>query len=317
MNKNNYIYILTWYVCFVFLPALFYASDINPKTSDYRRADSLAIYFPKKKYKSITEITYPLTESLSSEHEKFRAIFRWITENIEYNKTAGSLTDGDKIIRKNKAVCQGFSNLLKEMCATVNIPCEVVTGYTKTEVKDINKKLRKTDHAWNTVSLYGKKYLVDVTWATSKYNVTARKFIKEFDEHYYLTPPEKFILDHFPKEKKFQLLNKPISSKKFIRTPIYYPDFFHMNLIEITPNTGKLKGKAGTAVVFTIKGPDEYKSAGMLINTDKYILPLELKKTENPTSYSFEFTFDKEALYDITLYINNNCIAEYLITVKK
>ena len=162
-------------LCFLFFTDL-WSQEIDLKNFDYRKADSIAINFPKKKYKTITEITYPLIEGLNTEHEKFRVICRWITENIEYNKSAGSTSEGDKIIRKNKAICKGFSNLLIEMCETVRIPCEVVVGYTKTETKDINKKLKKTDHAWNIVTLYGKQYLVDVTWATSKYNVVARKF---------------------------------------------------------------------------------------------------------------------------------------------
>ncbi len=290
--------------------------ELDLKNFDYSRSDSIAIHFPKKKYKGITEITYPLTEHLDTEHEKFRAIFRWITENIEYNKSAGSISEGDKIIRKNKAVCQGFSNLLKEMCATVNIPCEVVVGYTKTETKDINRKLKKTDHAWNTVRLYGKEYLVDVTWATSKYNVIARRFIKEFDEHYFLTPPEKFGLDHFPKEKKYQLVPKPIKARQFIRTPVYYPDYFHLDIKSINPNTGKFTHHAGKPLRFEVACDRALNSAGILINADKYILPLEIKKTANPGAYTFDYTFDKPGRYDITIYVNNNCIAEYLLEVK-
>ncbi len=292
------------------------AQDIDVKNADYKKADSAAINFPKKKYKAITEITYPLTEGLNTEHEKFRAIFRWITENIEYNKSAGSTTEGDKIIRKNKAVCQGFSNLLKEMCETVHIPCEVVVGYTKTEAKDINKKLKKTDHAWNMVQLYGKSYLVDVTWATSKYNVVARKFLKEFDEHYFLCPPEKFILDHFPQNKVYQLLDKPIKARQFIRTPLYYPDYFHINIQSIVPNTGKFTHHLSKPLVFTVQGSGVLKSASILINAEKYTLPLSLKKNEKENEYSFEYLFEKAADYNITIYINGNCIAEYLIKVK-
>jgi hypothetical protein len=300
----------------VTVPLIANAQDIDVKKFDYRKADSIAVYFPKKKYKNISEITKPLTESLSTDHEKFRAIFRWITENIEYNKSAGSLAEGDKIIRKNKAVCQGFSNLLKEMCESVNIPCDVVVGYTKTEPKDINRKLKKTDHAWNTVKLYGKEYLVDVTWATSKYNVYSRRFMKEFDEYYFLTPPEKFILDHFPKDKKYQLLEKPHKAKQFISTPVYYTDYFHLNVKSLSPLKGKLREKIKKPLVVKFSCPTEITSAAVYTPYDKFIVPVELKKGNKPDEYYFEYNFVKDGNYDMTIYFNGMCIADYVVHVR-
>lgn len=293
-----------------------FAQDIDVKNADYSRADSIAINFPKKKYKNISEITKPLTENLSTDHEKFRAIFRWITENIEYNKSAGSLAESDKIIRKNKAVCQGFSNLLKEMCESVNIPCSVVVGYTKTEPKDINRKLKKTDHAWNTVKLYGKEYLVDVTWATSKYNVFSRRFVKEFDAYYYLTPPEKFILDHFPKDKKYQLLEKPHKAKQFISTPVYYTDYFHLDVKSLSPVKGKFTQKLKKPLLVKFNCPAEITSAGVYTTIDKFVVPVELKKGAAAGEYYFEYFFEKEGDFDVTIYFNGLCIADYVVHVK-
>lgn len=289
-----------------------YSQSIDLKKVDYKRADSIAINFPKKKYKTATELVAPLTESFTTEHEKFRVLFRWITENIEYNKTAANVADADKVVRKNKAVCQGFSNLLKEMCNSANITCEVVVGYTKTDVKDINRKLKKTDHAWNIVTLNGQKYLVDVTWATSKYNMVTRKFQKDFDEHYFLTPPEKFILDHLPENKKDQLIEKPISKKKFSSTPLLYADYFHLGIESISPNKGELKLKKNKPFVFsfTTQSTTNISSAHILADTDKYITPIELKNN------SFSFQFEKPGKHDLTIYLDGKAVAEYIITTK-
>jgi hypothetical protein len=292
------------------------AQEVNLKTFNYTKADSVAIHFPKKKYKNIQEIVYPLLEGIETEHEKFRTIFRWITENIEYNRAAATVADADKIIRKNKAVCQGFSNLLKEMCDLAKIPCEVIVGYTKTELRDINKKLGKTDHAWNMVKLYGKNYLVDVTWATSKYNVVNRKFIKEFDEHYYLTPPDKFIIDHYPKDKKYQLLDKFVKEKTFIQTPIYYPDFFHVGIKEIYPYKGKFRWKKNKPLRIYVESPtNEIKTAGAFSNYDSYIQPLEIKKGDKPNEYYLDHVFLKEGKHDFMIYINGLLLVEYLVKV--
>jgi len=300
----------------LFPVSLFSQSLAELKAFDYGRADSIALHFPKKKYKSVTEIAVALTEGLTTEQEKFRVVFRWITDNIEYNKSAQNVVEADKIVRKNKAVCQGFSNLLKEMCNTVNIPCEVIAGYTKTEVKDINKALKKTDHAWNCVQLYGTWYLVDVTWATSKYNVVSHKYIKEFDEHYFLTPSEKFILDHYPKEKRFQFLEKPVKKKVFTKWPVYYTDYFHFGIENISLQKGAFKWKQTDTLRVTIASSSTLKNAAVLVNTDKFVTALKLLYDEKGKQYYFNYIFPATVKSDFTIYLNNECIAEYLIDVK-
>jgi hypothetical protein len=302
---------------FLFPVSVFSQSLTELKAFDYWHADSVALHFPKKKYKSVTEIAVALTEGLKTEQEKFRVIFRWITDNIEYNKSAQNVIEADKIVRKNKAVCQGFSNLLKEMCNTVNIPCEVIAGYTKTEVKDINKVLKKTDHAWNCVQLYGIWYLVDVTWATSKYNVVSHKYMKEFDEHYFLTSPEKFILDHYPKEKMFQFLEKPVKKKVFTKWPVYYTDYFHFGIEDISLQKGVFKWHQGDTLKVNITSSSTIKNAAVLINTDKFVTAVNLLYDEKGKQYYFNYVFPTAVKSDFTIYLNNECIAEYLVDVKK
>jgi transglutaminase/protease-like cytokinesis protein 3 len=302
---------------FLFPVGVFAQSPAELKAFDYQRADSIALHFPKKKYKAATEIAAALTENLRTEQEKFRAIFRWITDNIEYNKSAQNVIETDVVVRKNKAVCQGFSNLLKEMCNSVNISCEVIAGYTKTEAKDINKVLKKTDHAWNCVQLYGIWYLVDVTWATSKYNVVSHKYMKEFDEHYFLTPPKKFILDHYPKDNKYQFLEKPIKKKVFTHWPVYYTDYFHFNIENISLKKGVFKWRKTDTLNVSITSGVTLKNAAVLVNADKYVTPVTLVYNEKTKQYYFNYVFPTVIKSDFTIYLNNECIAEYLIDVKK
>jgi len=321
---------------FILFPCFLFAQDYTYlKNFDYHKADSVALRFPKKKYKTVSAVAEILTQDISTEHEKFRAVFRWITENIEYNKGAQNIADGDKVLRKNKAVCQGFSVLLKEMCDVLNIPCEIITGYTKTEVSDINRKYKKTDHAWNCVKLYGKWYLVDVTWATSKYNVVTRKFQKEFDEYYYLTPPERFIMDHYPappskrqvteilKEGKykgklanyFQFLDKPVKRKVFSSWPVYYPDFFHLQINSIQPNQGIFTWNLEKLLHVEFQSDKPIKEASVLVNADKFVTPVELKDLGGG-KYAFDHTFLQKGKANFTVYANGLCVAEYLLKIK-
>jgi hypothetical protein len=322
------------FLLLLILPSLLAGQSIDVKNYDYRLADSIALHFPKKKYKTVAAVAEILTENLSTEHEKFRAIFRWITDNIEYNKGAGNIADADKVVRKNKAVCQGFSNLLKEMCSVVGIPCEVITGYTKTDVADINRKTKKTDHAWNCVRLYGNWHLVDVTWATSKFNVVTRKFQKEFDEYYYICPPAKFILDHYPAPPSkqqveqifaqgykgklryyFQFLDKPVSRKEFASWPVYYPDFFHLDMTRIEPGKGAFSWKQQKPLHVEFAADKPVSDAAVLVFADKFITPVTLVKT-GVGMYAFDYTFPNKGKTTFTVYANGQCVAEYLLEVK-
>ncbi|HXC03593.1 MAG TPA: transglutaminase domain-containing protein, partial [Bacteroidia bacterium] len=174
-------YLLSVFIFFILpfnsLPA---QETPDPLTLDYQKADSIALHFPKKNYKDYTQLAGPLTEGLHTDPEKFRVLFRWITDNIQYSFGQKS-DDPDKAVKNKKAVCIGYSSLLRDMCKSVGINCEVISGYSKTQVKDIGQKLRKTDHAWNAVQLSGKWYLVDVTWATGYYDFKKNKAVKKYD----------------------------------------------------------------------------------------------------------------------------------------
>jgi transglutaminase/protease-like cytokinesis protein 3 len=285
------------------------------KNFDYSLADSTALNFPKKKFNSFTEIAFPLCEKLTTQHEKFRAIFRWITDNIEYNKSASNIADADKIVRKNKAVCQGFSNLLTEMCNSVGIECETIIGYTKTDIKDIGKKLKKTDHAWNAVKLYGRWYLVDVTWATSKFNLVTRKFEKNFDEHYFLCKPDLFILDHYPKIHTWQLLEKKWKARNFSALPLYYADFFHLQINKLSPDKGKIHFRHNKNLVIKFNCESPIKEVYYQLNTDRFAIPAEVKSDSNG-NYSFNISQSKKGKFVLSLYMNRVIVAEYLIRVK-
>lgn len=175
------------FIIFISCQLVYGQQSMDPTTFDYSKVDSIALNFPKKKYKSYTELVALLIENLQTDHEKLRVLFRWITENISYNYGNRS-SDADKVVKSKKAVCIGYSTLLKEMCKSAGIECEIIIGYSKTKISDIDKKLKKTDHAWNAFKLYNKWYLLDVTWATSYYDDKKRKSIKSYNELYYLTP---------------------------------------------------------------------------------------------------------------------------------
>jgi transglutaminase/protease-like cytokinesis protein 3 len=288
--------------------------NVDPTTFDYSKADSIALNFPKKKYKSYVELVGPLTQNLETEHEKFRVLFRWITDNVSYSY-GNRTSDADKVVKKNKAVCIGYSILLKEMCNSAGIECEVISGYSKTKTKDINRKLKDTDHAWNAVKLYGKWYLLDVTWASSYFEIDKRKHIKSYNELFYLTPPDIFIANHYPKDKNWQLIDQPISKKEFTKSPIYYTGFFENQLSDITPNKVHIKIKLKDTLEISFKSDSEIKNAIIELGNEQFVYTPRVFIKEG--AYHIKQKFDKPGHFEFTLFLNDKAVALYRLEVSE
>ena len=167
---------------------------------------------PKSLAKDLPKLVTYLTKSSSSELETVRSFYSWILQNISYDHEA--YKDGKKrinhsnqdVLKRQKAVCYGYSSLFKEMCHLAEIPCEIITGYPKMP-RDEDPDLSTANHTWNAVQIDGNWHLLDVTWGAGEQ--------KDYKEHYFLTAPEIFILDHLPKEPMWQLLDCPIQAPDF------------------------------------------------------------------------------------------------------
>ena len=82
-----------------------------------------------------------------------------------------------------------------------------------------------SDHAWNAVKINGAWYLLDSTWGAG-YTDEQNNFVFDFDDEYFLMPPEQFIYTHFPEDAKWQLLSTPISNNEFADLPDVQRRFF-------------------------------------------------------------------------------------------
>lgn len=305
------------FVAIFLLSTFTFYGQIDLKQFNYSRSDSIALNFPKNKYKSYNEIAYHLTEKLNTEQEKFRAIFRWITNNINYsysNKTS----DPDKVIKKGKAVCSGYSALLKAMCNSVEIECEVITGFSKTVPSDINKPLKKTDHAWNSVKLNNKWYLVDATWAWG-YENEKKKFIKEYNEVYFLADNDIFNKKHYPDDKKWILSKKAIKKSDFKQSPIFYSNYGANQFELLTPKKGIIKMKLNDSLKIEFSSTENIREVLVEINPKKPPMQMQLKKTQinNGTiKYVAATKFDKPITTAMTIFVNGKSTLTYRLIVE-
>jgi Transglutaminase-like superfamily len=219
--------------------------------SIYKRADSIAFSVPFTT--DIIAATHALVKDCKTNLEKFRVLFRWVAEHIEYDvklfnkgldKESGlSIECKDKndcdlkyhnyyfeycktILNKKAAICDGYARLYKVMCDLAKLPCEVVEGYGKTHDWEIGTNGR-INHAWNAILLGKDWYFLDATWAAGGCDWDEEKekllpFQKSFRGWYFLKDYKQFLLDHYPNDVKWLLELKTHLKSDFYQQPFYY-----------------------------------------------------------------------------------------------
>ncbi|MFL5764199.1 MAG: transglutaminase domain-containing protein [Bacteroidia bacterium] len=207
----------------------------------YKKVDD-AIFAMKRRNKKIPVLAKEITAPFSTEEEKVRALFDWITNNIAYDcaayhsktevafnfnyksqeellqkidkyyTTVASLT-----LRNKKAVCEGYAVLFREFCKENGIECQLVEGRAS-DNKDKIKKLRKrssfsTNHTWNKVRVNGTWYYIDVTWASGYCDKKVTRFYKKFNPYYFLVPLDELYATHAENIKFTERRNNPTGTR--------------------------------------------------------------------------------------------------------
>lgn len=194
----------------------------------------------KKKNKAVPILAKYITASCTSDEEKIRALFIWMTNNIAFDclsyhnkktpsgnlshKTQEELQEKlDKyyynysmlVLRNKKGVAEGYAILFRELCKNAGLSCQLVEGRAS-ENKDKIKKLRNRksfsiNHTWNKVLLNEQWYYVDVTWASGYCDKQVRRFYKKFNPYYFLTSVDKLYSTHAENSRFTERRNNPTS----------------------------------------------------------------------------------------------------------
>ena len=170
----------------------------------------------------VKKLTSYLTKPATSNRQKVRSFYVWITENIAYDVRMFLHYDPNRyqkvlpneVLKQRKAVCQGYAELFQVMCHLSDIPSRLIPGYSK-GVNVEKNSFTRADHAWNAVKIDSQWYLLDVTWGSGGLN-DQLKFVKKFNESYFLTDPQTFVRDHMPIDPVWQLLDCPVSMQSFV-----------------------------------------------------------------------------------------------------
>ena len=189
---------------FIFLFFIINAQD------NYSYVDSKVLYIPKAQTYSTTDIANYIAANFTTDKEKTRAVYTWITNNIAYSKDSiGHFNrwgidpeiNMNAILRRRKGVCENYAALFANILLKTGVQSVVVTGYTNLPANNY-----WNGHGWVAVQADSAWYLCDPTWDAG-YNSYG----------YFLVEPNEFIETHIPFDPLWQLLEHPISHKDFQR----------------------------------------------------------------------------------------------------
>ena len=309
-----------------FVVFLFFSLFI--KAQDFKKVDSIVNLYPDR-FSSIVEFSYKVNSDFETDIEKVRAVYYWISNHIFYDykqlKTSRKKSYffknqrelekfrryyAENVLRKKTGICEGYSQLMKFVLKYLDIRCEVVSGYVKRNYKAIGSIPNTTSHAWNAVFINQKWHLIDATWSTGNYDNDPTALY--FTDTYFMIPPEKMILNHFPKDKQWQLLKEPYPISRFISLPVFNEPYFKSGLSLQEPMKGIIRSKYDKKITLYFDKIDENKSYYYSFKEFNYSYPLEFTKTKN--GYKTQIGFKSNRSSD--LYIVDDEITALEFKVK-
>lgn len=316
-------------------------SDFNH--INFKKADSIALAYKGEGLTNLPELAYNLTSNLTTDVERFRAIYRWVCDNIanDYNlylknkrkrerfeADSTKLKDWNdafrkvlfkKLLKDKRTICTGYAYLVKELSQLTNLNCEIVQGFGRVSTTDV-ENLVLPNHSWNAIKLNNKWYLCDPTWASGIPNPETNRFTFQYNDGFFLAEPELFAVNHFPVEKKWSLLDKNKTSfESFLASPILYGKAYEKLSLHISPKQMHHNIKKHDTVRFKylLQKPIKKEAIKFLIDNGHTVRKTKTAISINALELTLERQFDTTGFYDVHLYFGDDLISTYTVKVTK
>lgn len=228
-------------------------STILPTPEVLNRLDTKAVETLASNFVSFTELVRTLTSDLTSSVHIVRVLFSWTVANNLLYKEFDQAAPPESLIGMLRQVKNGQitrCELLLKLCRFAGVHCYFITGYSKGVGYRPGMPLKSNrlfHSAWLAVHVSDQWMFVNPDWAlpvpkqtfansdgtgsSLQYSRSALDRSERFcDEFYFLTDPDQHIFQHFPDQKIWQLLHKPISLECFTHLPLLRSPFFNAKL---------------------------------------------------------------------------------------
>ncbi|XP_065056397.1 kyphoscoliosis peptidase-like [Rhopilema esculentum] len=228
----------------------------------FKDIDAYALKAPRDSMSSFEELARYLTGQYDSDLFKARSIWIWVTSNISYdtdaffNNDLSEAADETNALKTGKAVCSGYSSLVSALCRVLSAEkllwsqSKEIHGFAKGYNYEIGQKFdgKKTNHSWTSIKIQGQWWLFDFTWGAG-YVGNDKKFAWNYTEHYFMTDPELFILDHFPVDSEWQLMKPIYAIEEFEQWAKFSKHFFINQLKPVSHKNGIIEANDGNVEV--------------------------------------------------------------------
>ena len=281
-------------------------------------------------FQSLKDLMKSKTEKLSQKEKSF-IIFLWICDNIAYDSYsyyAGSSVDcsPEGVFKNGKTVCSGYAHLYKNFADYLDLDVECVTCYAKGVSYEPGQKMNESNHEYNVIKLNNQWYPIDSTWGAG--HLKDKKFVKSYNEFYFLANPELLITTHFPVKDKWQLTKRKYTLEEFLKWPRVDSDFYRLGFEKYTPNEGLIELKNRNQQKFIIYGKDMDKKSALcsiyLLEGNIYQQQLNLTAINfYDDRFEVDGIFNQKGKYKVQIFANNDkgenhdMILEYNINVEK
>ena len=287
-----------------------------------------------------------LTAPFSNELHKARAIYSWITQHISYNTgifasfkkqytskygsdpldTMAVWKSGEemmaiRVMHRRVTVCEGYSKLFKVLCDHAGLESRIIVGYAKGNPSRPGKF--RTNHAWNAVRIDSSWYLADPTWG-SGYIDHRQEFVQHLNDEYFMADPERFVLDHYPEDIRWTLLQDPPTIREFYQQPFRYKSFDKYSLDPYHLGEGVIRGREGDTIRIVLQArnlakdekisPDPFFDSTMVADTGSAAY---LRPSLSGKSVAYHYVVSSSAVQWLHLYYNDDLVLRYHLVVRR
>lgn len=314
-----------------------YAQVEDFKNINFRKADSVARVYPNHSLQDLKLLSGKLTMSLSTEEEKFRALYRWVCSNIDNDYTLykknkhkrEQVKDPEELkkwnikiskavfetlLKKHRTVCTGYAYLIKELAHHAGIRCEIIDGYGRTAAANIGGP-GIPNHSWNAVQLHNKWYLCDATWSSGAIDMQKAMFVKKYNDSYFLPDPELFIRNHYPLDTAWMLLDDKPTLETFLNRPLIYSAIFLNKIDQLLPDTFAITAFKGELFSFRFAKKTErpIEKVELTINGKDSVHPRLYLDTNG--LYRIDHTFTSKGKYVVHVLLDGEYVFTYTVKV--
>lgn len=316
---------------------------------------SLLLSVPAFPQGDAAALAQQLTSGKETDREKVTAIFTWITSNISYRvgppnrfpvigslslRNAGAVEEDDSpllplnervsetVLRRGTAVCDGYARLFTTLCGYAGIRSEVIVGFARSNA---GKPARRfgVNHYWNAVQIGNDWYLLDATWASGYIADAGDRFVREYDAHYFLTPPEEFIRDHYPDDPRWTLLPDAKLPEEFRHSPFKQKSFTKYRITSYAPATGIIEAAIGDTIRLKLQTPETEHlrevAPDLLVDSAffsyspnwVFLRPSKEEMEKGEYRYEYEYAVARPGVEWLYLLYNDDLVLRYKLQVNR